>query len=142
MTGLVEPHVEPQLILTQRGCQAVLEGAEARARTLGLAFTIAIVDHGGHLLLFSRMDGVHLGTVDIAIAKARCALQFKRPTRIFAEALAAGSVAFTTLAGVTPLPGGIPLAANGSVVGAIGVSGAAPEQDEEVAAAGAAALRP
>ena len=142
MTALVGPHAVPQSILTQYGCRVVLDEAEVRARALGLVLSIAIVDHGGHLLLFSRMDGVHLGTIDVAIAKARCALQFKRSTRKFAEALAGGSIALTTISGVIPFPGGIPLAAGGSVVGAIGVSGAAPDHDEEVAAAGASALQP
>ena len=88
------------------------------------------------------MDGVHIGATDVSIAKARCAAQFKRPTRVFSDAYASGATALTALPGLIPFAGGIPFMVDGEMIGAIGASGASPDQDADVATAGAAALVP
>jgi glc operon protein GlcG len=115
--------------------QAVIERAVAAARAQGARVSIALVDSGGHLLGFARMHGVHTATVEVAQAKARCAIGFRRPTRIFAEALAAGQLALLATPGVVVLPGGIPIERSGRWLGAIGISGAAPDVDERIAQA-------
>ncbi|MBV9786420.1 MAG: heme-binding protein [Acidisphaera sp.] len=140
MTDPSLPIIEAQPVLTLQGCRSALDAAEAQARIMRTPMSIAVVDGAGHLQLFVRMDGVHLGTIDVAIRKARCSVHFRRPTRAFAEALAAGAAALATLPEVVPFAGGVPLLANGVLVGAIGVSGASPDRDEQVAIAGAAAF--
>jgi uncharacterized protein GlcG (DUF336 family) len=126
--------------LTLAACQAATAAALSEARRTGLAMTIAILDAGGQLVHLARMDGIHAGTVDVAIAKARCAVQFKRATKLFADAYANGATALPALPGVLPFEGGLPILVDGEIVGAIGASGAAPEQDGAVAQAGIDAI--
>jgi uncharacterized protein GlcG (DUF336 family) len=121
--------------LTEAQIKHVADAAVASAIKHGVRVSMAIVDGGGHLLWFSRMSGVHSGTVEVAQAKARSAMAFRRPTRVFAEALSAGNLALLTTPGVVVLPGGIPFERNGSWLGAIGISGAAPNIDEAIASA-------
>ena len=85
---------------------------------------IAIVDHGGFLIYFERMDNTQLGSVEIAIEKARSAALFRRPTKVFEDALAGGRNALLALHGVVPIEGGVPIISGGKIVGAIGASGA------------------
>jgi glc operon protein GlcG len=124
--------------LTLSAARQALEAAEQEALRLDLRLSIAVVDEAGLLLHFARMDGVHAGTCDVAIAKARTAALFRKPTKIFADALASGGQAILALPNMLPFAGGVPLSWEGAVVGAIGVSGASPDQDAQVAAAGAA----
>lgn len=126
--------------LTLAACQSAMAAALAEAERNGLRMTVAILDAGGQLLQLSRMDGIHAGTVDVAIAKARCAVQFKRPTKAFAEAYANGATALLALPGVLPFEGGVPIILDGHIVGAVGASGASPEQDGAVATAGVNAI--
>jgi uncharacterized protein GlcG (DUF336 family) len=126
--------------LTLAACQAAMAAALAQAQANRLAVTVAILDAGGQLLHLTRMDAIHAGTVDVAIAKARCAVQFKRPTKAFAEAYAGGATALTALPGVLPYDGGVPIIIDGHIVGAIGASGASPEQDGAIATAGVNAI--
>ena len=86
------------------------------------------------------MDGTQIGSIDVAQAKARTALAFKRPTKIWSEALAGGRMQILGLPGVTPVEGGLPLVVKGEIIGAIGVSGVTSEQDGEIAQAGVAEL--
>ena len=97
---------------------------------------IAIVDDGGNLLLLERMDGTQLGSVEVAQAKARSAVLFRRPTKVFSDRLAEGGTALLSLPGALPIEGGVPLAVNDTVVGAIGVSGVTSQQDGQIAQAG------
>ncbi len=101
---------------------------------------IAIVDDGGHLVYFERMDGVQTGSVQVAIQKAQTAAAFKRPTRLFEEAIAQGRTALLGLPGGMPFEGGVPIAVKGQVVGAVGVSGVTAQQDGMIAQAGIDAL--
>jgi glc operon protein GlcG len=125
--------------LTMAGCQAAMTAAVDRAREDGISVTVAILDAGGHLLHLIRMDGVHIGTVDVSIAKARCAVEFKRPTKAFQDSYAQGATALPVLKAI-PFEGGVPVIIDGHLAGAIGASGAAPHQDGAVATAAVNAI--
>jgi len=121
--------------LPQKQVMSLLEAGVAAAQALKAVVTIAVADAGGHLVGLLRMDGVHTATVEVAIAKARSAAAFRRPTRLFAEQLAAGNLSLLTIPGCVPLQGGLAIMVDGALIGAIGVSGAAPEVDEAIASA-------
>ena len=115
--------------------------AEAR-RVRAPSAAIAIVDDGGHLLYLERLDGTFPAASAVATEKARTAAVFRKATADFESAVNGGRFAFLGNHEATPLQGGIPLAIEGQVVGAIGVSGAASaQQDSELARAGAVALQ-
>jgi uncharacterized protein GlcG (DUF336 family) len=113
------------------------------ARKNNWTMAIAVVDPGGHLVYFEKMDGTQTGSVNVAIAKAKSSALFKRPTKGFQDTLAAGGAGLRLLAleNAVPVEGGVPLVVDGRLVGAIGVSGGTAEQDGQSAAAGAAALK-
>ena len=115
--------------------------AEAEKNHWNMA--VAIVDPSGNLVYYEKMDGTQLGSANVAIDKARSAALFKRPTKAFQDAVAAGGdgLRILRLQGATPLEGGIPLVMDGKIVGAIGVSGAASAQDAQCAKAGADSLK-
>jgi glc operon protein GlcG len=115
--------------------------AEAKKNHWNMA--IAIVDIGGYLVVFERMQNTQLGSVDVAIEKARTSALFRRPTKVFEEAVAAGGdgLRVLRLTGTTPNEGGVPLIVNGQVIGAIGVSGGTVEQDGQVARVGVNTLK-
>jgi len=117
--------------------------ALAEARKSQLTMVVAIVDTAGDLVYFERMDDTQVGSVEVALSKARSAARFKRPTKAFQDALAAGGEGLRILAlqGAVPVDGGVPLVIDGKIVGAIGVSGGTSAQDGQVAAAGVAALK-
>lgn len=100
---------------------------------------VAIVDPAGNLIYYEKMDNTQLGSSNVAIEKARSAALFKRPTKIFQDALAAGGEGWRLLRirGAVPAEGGIPLLMDGKIVGAIGVSGGTSAQDAQCAKAGA-----
>jgi glc operon protein GlcG len=116
-------------------------GAEARRNHWTMA--IAIVDPGGHLVYFEKMQDTQTGSVDLAIEKARTSALFRRSTRLFQDAVAAGGEGLRVLrlTGAIPIEGGVPLIVDGKVVGAIGVSGGSGEQDGQVARIGAAGVK-
>jgi glc operon protein GlcG len=131
--------------LVLEGAEAVVAAAKAHAMRIGVPMNIAVVDDGGHLMAFARMDGAKLSSVDIAINKAVAAAIRRMPTgpaRSGDEVnlLLSLSLAIGSRAQQTPLRGGLPLEANGQCVGAIGVSAGTEDQDVEVARAGASAL--
>ena len=101
---------------------------------------IAIVDDGGHLVYFQRLDGTQTGSVLVSQRKAQTAIDFKRPSKVFEEQVAGGRNALLGLPGSTPLEGGIPLVVDGQMIGAIGVSGVTAQQDGMIAQAGADSL--
>jgi glc operon protein GlcG len=104
---------------------------------------IAIVDPNGFLVYFEKMDNTQNGSVDVALDKARSAALFKRPTKAFQDALAAGGEGLRILAlqGAVPVDGGLPIIVAGKVVGAIGASGGSSAQDGQVAKAGVDAAK-
>jgi len=105
--------------------------------------TVAIVDTGGNLVFYEKMDNTQLGSANVAIDKARCAALFKRPTKAFQDTLAAGGdgLRLLSLKGIVASEGGIPLVMDGKIVGAIGVSGGTSPQDGQCAKAGADVLK-
>jgi uncharacterized protein GlcG (DUF336 family) len=117
--------------------------AIAEARKNQLTMVVAIVDIAGDLIYLERMDDTQVGSVEVALSKARSAARFKRPTKAFQDVLAAGGEGLRILAleGAIPVEGGVPLVVGGKIVGAIGVSGGTSAQDGQVAAAGIAALK-
>jgi glc operon protein GlcG len=129
------------LVLDQAGAQAVLQTAEENAKRRNAPSAIAVVDPAGDLLAFQRMDGVRPASADLAIGKARTAARLQRPTAEIEDNINHGRTAFVT-ADVMALQGGVPIRANGIVVGAIGVAGLSKETDTEIANAAAASLGP
>jgi uncharacterized protein GlcG (DUF336 family) len=117
--------------------QEVIQVAIAEANKRGWQMNVAVVDAGGNLVAFARMDGAQLGSIAVAQHKATAAARFRRPTRLFEEAVQKGIVAITTVDGVIAVRGGIPLVEGGKIIGAIGCSGGAGSQDEVVCTAGA-----
>ena len=117
--------------------------AVAEAQKNNWAMAVAIVDIAGDLVYFERMNDTQVGSVDIAQAKARSAARFKRPTKAFQDALAAGGEGWRILSldGAVAVEGGLPLMSGGKIVGAIGASGGTSQQDGVTAAAGAASLK-
>ena len=127
--------------LTLDGAKQVAAAAAAEAKRNHEGAVIAVVDDGGNLLYLERLDGTFAAGSTIAVGKARTSALFKKPTSAFEDIIKNGRTAMVALNDFTPLQGGVPLEAGGVVVGAIGVSGAAnQQQDEAVANAGAAAL--
>jgi uncharacterized protein GlcG (DUF336 family) len=124
--------------------QAVIEAAMAKAKEIKTLMDIAVVDAGANLKAFARMDGAWLGSIDIALKKARTARFFNFPTGAIGELSQPGGPLYqieVSNGGLITFPGGVPLkAADGTVIGAIGVSGSTVEDDHAVASAGAAAL--
>lgn len=122
---------------------AALEAAQAAAREMGIAVNIAILDSGAHLKAFARMDGSILGSIDIALKKAKTAVLFELATEQVREYSRPGAASHwleATNDVLVTFPGGIPLRGDtGEVIGAVGVSGGSVDQDQMVAAAGAAA---
>ena len=131
--------------ITLKQAQAALAAALAKAGQLGLAMNIAVVDAGANLKAFARMDGAWLGSIDIAIRKARTARFFDMPTGEIGKLSQPGGPLFGiehSNGGLISVPGGVPIrGAGGAVIGAIGVSGSTVENDHAVAEAGAAATR-
>jgi glc operon protein GlcG len=131
--------------LTLAGAQAVLEAAERRAAEIRVPMDIAVVDDGGHLLAFARMDGAKLSSVEIAIAKAHCGAIRRKPTGPARDgeqvnlAVSLG-LAVSSHGRQIPLRGGLPLEIDGTCVGAIGVSNGSEDEDVDVAQAGVQAL--
>ncbi len=136
------PLISQDITLDQ--AQEVLAAAIAAAEEQGTLMDIAVVDAGGNLKAFARMDGAWLGSIDIAVSKARTARYFDLPTEALGELSQPGGPLYgieVSNGGLITFPGGLPLTApDGTVVGAIGVSGSTVEDDRAVAEAGATAL--
>lgn len=130
--------------LTSVHARAVIAAAESRAAAIGVPVIVAVVDAGVHLKAFSRMDGAVLGSIDIALKKARTSALFQADSEAVWEYCKPGAPAHAlelTNGGLAPFGGGVPLrSADGELLGAVGVSGGAVAQDEEIARAAAAAL--
>ena len=136
--------VRGQLIDTKgvslQAAKTMATAAEAEAKKRGWTVAIAVVDVSGNLIVFQRMDDVQIGSVDVAISKARTAARFKRPTKALADALAAGNTGILSIEGVAALTGGVPIIVDGKVLGAVGCSGMSADQDAVAAQAGVDAL--
>jgi uncharacterized protein GlcG (DUF336 family) len=131
--------------LTARGARAILDAAEARAREIGVDQCIAIVDDGGHLLAFSRMDKGKISSVRVAITKALSAATRRgatgpMPSSDDPSVLLSLGLPLASQGAVTPIRGGLPIVFDGQVVGGIGISSGTQEEDVDCAEAGVAAL--
>ena len=129
------------ITLTQ--AQALVEAAQQKAAEIDTLMDIAVVDAGGNLKAFARMDGAWLGSIDISIRKARTARYFDMNTGDIGALSQPGGPLYNievSNTGLITFPGGIPLTLNGEIVGGIGVSGSSVENDHTVAEAGANAL--
>jgi uncharacterized protein GlcG (DUF336 family) len=130
--------------LTLEEAKRMLSAAEAKAVTLGIAYNLAVVDAGGHLLAFLRQDGALIGSINLAIDKAKTARIFDKATSELAELAQSGRPLFgiqeSNAGEVVIFGGGIPVILGGSVVGAIGTSAGTVEQDIAVSEAAIAAL--
>jgi glc operon protein GlcG len=127
-------------VLSLEVARQVAAAAEKHARENKWNVCIAIVDDGGHLVYFQRLDGTQTGSVIVSQRKAQTAIGFKRPSKTFEEGVAGGRNVLLALPGAVPLEGGIPLVVDGDMIGAIGVSGVTAQQDGMIAQAGADAL--
>jgi glc operon protein GlcG len=126
--------------LTLEAARKVAAAAEAEARRNNWNVAVAVVDDGGQLVLFQRLDGTKLVAIDIAVRKARTAVYFQSETRALEEEVTKGRTALLPIDGFMPLEGGVPLVVDGQIIGAIGVSGVTGEQDGQCAQAGAKVL--
>jgi uncharacterized protein GlcG (DUF336 family) len=130
--------------LTLAEAKQILSAAEAKAESLGIAYNIAVVDAGGHLLAFSRQDGALIGSIDLAIDKASTARIFDKTTALLATLAQSGQSLFgiqeSNAGKVVIFGGGIPITFEGNIVGAVGASAGTVEQDIAVAEAGIAAF--
>ena len=129
--------------LTLEGARKVIAAAEAYAKEHNApGGAIAVVDEGGNLMALERLDGTFSAGPKTSIGKARTAVQFKKPTKVFEDLINRGRTTMVALEDFTPLQGGIPIVVDGEIVGGIGVSGASTaQQDEEIAIAGAEAAK-
>ena len=129
--------------ITADQAKPIAAAAIAEAKKNQWTMAIAVVDPWGELVYFEKMDNTQVGSVDIAQAKARSAARFKRPTKAFQDALAAGGEGWRILSlnGAVAVEGGVPLVMGGRIVGAIGASGGTSQQDGQTAAAGAATVK-
>jgi uncharacterized protein GlcG (DUF336 family) len=126
--------------ISAENAHKVIQAADTEAKKRDWKMNIAVVDAGGNLVAFERMDGAQIASIAIAEHKARAAAQFRRETKAFESAIQSGNNYVLSLDGVVASRGGIPLVADGKLVGAIGVSGGTGSQDEVIAKAGVTAL--
>jgi len=136
--GTAQAQLMEKIALTLDGAKRIVAAAEAKAKTEGARVVIAVVDDGGTLLLLERLDDTQVASVNVGIDKARTAAIYRRPSRVFEDQVKNGRVSALALHGAVALQGGVPIIVNGKVIGAIGVSGETPQQDEDIAMAGAA----
>jgi glc operon protein GlcG len=138
LTSVARPELPVKEVLTLDAAKKIASAAEAEAKKRGATVVIVVVDDGGHLLLLERLDDTQVASVEVGIGKARTAAIFRRPSKVFEDQVREGRVAALALPGATPLQGGVPIVHEGKVIGAIGVSGNTPQEDEDIAKAGAA----
>ena len=126
-------------IISLEAAKKIAAAAEVEAAKRGSTVVIVVVDDGGYPILLHRLNDTQVASVEVGIGKARTAAIFRRPSKVFEDQVREGRVAALALPGATPLQGGVPIEFEGRVIGAIGVSGNTPQEDEEIALAGAAA---
>lgn len=129
-------HAQIQPYLNLEEAMRISDAAEQKARQENLNVVIAILDGAGHLIYLRRMDGVQIGSVEVAQAKAKSAVYFKRPTKVFEDLVKSGGTHLLSLPNAISVEGGLPIFKDGVCVGAIGISGATSAQDGTIAEAG------
>src|SRR5215831_7411990 len=140
LAGVLNGQLADKKALTLDVAKQIAAAAEKEAAANKWTMVIAILDDGGNLVYLERMDDTQIGSIEVAQQKARSAVSFKRPTKVFEDAVAGGRTAILKLPGAIPVEGGVPLMADGKIIGAIGCSGGTSQQDGVVAKAGADAL--
>jgi uncharacterized protein GlcG (DUF336 family) len=135
------PAYGPPITLDQ--AKKVMAGAEAEAKKNNWPVVITILDSGGNLVMTHRLDGAQFGSVEVAREKAYSAVAFRRPTKVFEDALAQGgaNLRLLRLSGANPLDGGWPIVIDGKIAGGIGVSGVTGARDAQIGRAGIDALK-
>jgi uncharacterized protein GlcG (DUF336 family) len=138
LTTAVAPAAElaTKKALTLAAAKEIAAAAEKEAAANKWNVVIAILDDGANLVYLQRMDDTQIGSVDIAIGKARTAVRMKRPSKALEDAVAGGRNVVMTIPGIVPIEGGLPITVDGKVIGGIGVSGVTSQQDGQIAAAG------
>ena len=128
--------------ITLAQAKQAMAAAEAEAAKNGWGVAIVVVESGANLVMMQRLDNTQLSSARIAESKARTAAEFRRPTKVFEEAIAGGGVGMRVLSfgEVACAEGGVPIVVDGRIIGAIGVSGVQSHQDGQTAQAGADAL--
>jgi glc operon protein GlcG len=146
--GMAQQQVAPPVIpygtpINLETAKKAMVAAEAEAAKNNWPMAIVILDSTGHMVMLHKMDNTQYGSIAAAEGKARTAIDFRRPSKVFEDAVAGGGVGLRilSLSGVSALEGGIPIMADGKIVGSIGVSGALSAQDAQVAKAGADAVK-
>lgn len=129
--------------LSLEAAKKAMAAAEAEAKKSNWPVAIAVIDTTGSLIMLQKLDNTQTASVEIAVGKAKTALDFRRPTKALQDVVAGGGAGLRLLSvrGAFLLEGGVVIVADGKVVGAIGVSGVTSEQDAQVAMAGAAAAK-
>ena len=129
--------------ITLDQAKKAMAGAEAEAKKNGWPVVIVILDSGGNLVMLQRLDNAQWGSIEVAKDKARSAVAFRRPTKVFQDLITqgGGNLRLLNLSGASLLEGGIPIMAGGKVIGAIGVSGVQSQQDAQIGQAGIDALK-
>jgi uncharacterized protein GlcG (DUF336 family) len=137
--GATPPYGPP---ITLDDAKRAMAAAELEAAKNSWQVAITILDSGGNLVMFLKIDNTQLASIGASEGKARTALTFKRPSKALDDAIAAGGAGLRLLAvkDITPLEGGLPILVDGKIIGAIGVSGALSSQDAQIAKTGADAL--
>jgi glc operon protein GlcG len=140
LAGAASAQVTDKKVLTLEAAKKIAAAAEAEARKRNATVVIVVVDDGGAPILLERIDDTQVASVEVGIGKARTAAIFRRPSKEFEDQVKNGRVAALALPGATPLQGGLPIVYEGKVIGAIGVSGNTPQEDEDIARAGLTAF--
>jgi glc operon protein GlcG len=137
LTNTAKAQLPTKQVLTLETAKKIAAVAEAEARKRGATVVIAVVDDGGYLLVLERLDDAQVASVDVGIAKAKTAAIFRRPSGVFEDQVKNGRIAALALPGAVALKGGVPIIVDGKVIGAVGVSGNSPQEDEDIAKVGA-----
>jgi glc operon protein GlcG len=137
------PQVPYGLSVSTENAKIAAAASIAEAQKNNWKEAIAVVDTGGYLVYFEKMQDTQTGSVELAIEKARTAALFRRPTKVFEDGVAAGGegLRLLRLTGAIPIDGGVPIIVDGKVIGAVGASGGTGAQDGQVAKAGAGAVK-
>ncbi|MEP0713091.1 heme-binding protein [Algoriphagus sp.] len=126
-----------QPYLTLEDATRISAAAEAKSKAENWNMVIVVLDAGGHIISLRKMDGVQIGSIDVAIGKAKTAVYFKRSTKVFEDAMKTeGGGRIATLPNAVAIEGGLPIFKDGIIIGSIGISGATSAQDGIVAAVG------
>ncbi len=135
------PYGEP---ISLEQAKKVIAAAEVEAKKNNWPVAIAVVDSSGYLVAFHRLDNTQLGSIEVALKKAKTSALFRRPTKVFEDMLIIQgvNVKILTLPEALPIEGGLPIVHNGKIIGAIGVSGVKSSEDGQIAAAGLEVFKP